>query len=321
MILVVYPYTKSSNFTVKWDSKVLRAYNECDFIKRWLWVSRKPKEPCSRIRLLCHFCTSNWASPSKSWPLRLWAQPWLSDLGFIGCLMGLYSSISLSNTGPQTIQASTPLPPLLLVFPFFPFVKLASCALMISSVSAFVPFELCFFLAFPLSFFLFVCLFFFHLFSFLLSLSGLVQVDCVLENLLGSRACGSPTCWSSAHSHANCPVLSMLLFPSVSGCVSIRSLVQYTAQRFMITIFPVLWNVRSLEIPIMHHKNQSESADSRNVATWYQKNICHCMLYSSFNAQYCNLVTGYWVISVPIVTGSRLLLIPNFVFTIYWFLF
>lgn len=111
-------------------------------------VSGRPKEPCSRISLLCtkcHFCTPNWVSPPKSWALQQWAQPWLSDLGFTGCLMGLYSSISLSNTGPQSIQASTFaffVSYFYLLFYIVPFVELASCALLINSV--FVQLELSF---------------------------------------------------------------------------------------------------------------------------------------------------------------------------------
>lgn len=132
---------------------------ECHFIESKLQVSIQPEEPCSRIRLLRNvtFVPQNWASPPKCRP-----QSWLSDLGFIGCLMGLYSSISLSDTGPQTIQASTPLPFLFLylfAFSIFPFVKLAFCALLIRSIS--VPFELCFLLAF-----LFIYIFFYFPFFF-----------------------------------------------------------------------------------------------------------------------------------------------------------
>lgn len=129
------------------------------------------------------------------------------------CLMGLYSSISLSNTGPQTIQASRLLPFLFFFSScsyIFPFVKLASYALMISSKSAFIPFKL--FLLISLS----ILLSFFFL-----SLSGPVQVYGVLEIILGSRACGSPTCWSFAQSHANCPVLSMLLQVSLGVSQSV----------------------------------------------------------------------------------------------------
>lgn len=114
----------------------------------------------------------------------------------------------------------------------FPFVELASCAELIRSISVFVPFELCFLLAPPLlSFFKFLSLVFEFIFLFFLpSLSGPVRVDGVPENILGSRAYGSPTCWSSVHSHAKCPVLFMFL--SVSGCVSIRSLVHTLPKGF-----------------------------------------------------------------------------------------
>lgn len=55
----------------------------------------------------------------------------------------------------------------------FPFVKLASCALMISSKSAFIPFKLCFFLAFTLSsdFLVYSSFFFYFFLSFFLYLA------------------------------------------------------------------------------------------------------------------------------------------------------
>ncbi len=115
----------------------------------------------------------------------------------------------------------------------FPFVKLASCAELISSTSVFVPFKLCFLLAPHSSEFLkCLSLVFEFIFLFFLPLSGPVRVDGVPEHILGNRACGSPTCWSSVHSHAKCPVLSMLLFFGVSGCVSIRSLVHTLPKGF-----------------------------------------------------------------------------------------
>lgn len=69
------------------------------------------------------------------------------------CLMGLYSSISFqywttNHPGKQTFAISFFFSSCSYIFPF---VKLASCALMISSKSAFIPFKLCFFLAFTLS--------------------------------------------------------------------------------------------------------------------------------------------------------------------------
>lgn len=122
--------------------------------RKYLWVSRKPKEPCSRIRLLCakcHSCTSNWASLPNFDPF--------GDEHSPGCLTwGLLSDGSLfqyfsfqywttNHPGKQTFAISF----LFSCSYIFPFVKLASCALMISSKSAFIPFKLCFFLAFTLS--------------------------------------------------------------------------------------------------------------------------------------------------------------------------
>lgn len=160
----------------------------------------------------CHFCTSNWASPSKFWPLRRWAQPWLSDLGFIVWWVSIPVFLFPILDHKPSRQAD-----FCHFFFFFsscsyifPFVKLASYALMISSKSAFIPFKL--FLLISLS----ILLSFFFL-----SLSGPVQVYGVLEIILGSRACGSPTCWSFAQSHANCPVLSMLLQVSLGVSQSV----------------------------------------------------------------------------------------------------
>lgn len=176
----------------------------------------------------CHFCTPNWEFPPKSWPLQRWAQPWLSDLGFIGCLMGLYSSISLSNTGPQTIQANTPLP-LLFFFAcsyIFPFVKLESCAELISSISVFVLFKLYFLLAFSFSphsyeFFIFK-LVWIHLSFFLPSLSDPVRQSLWESHLLIISAQSCKVSCALRASVSWCLWVCLNPFPS-----------SYTAQGFL----------------------------------------------------------------------------------------